>query len=216
MKRRLAISLATCTGLISASMFASAAHAQQGPYNYFSRTPETERVLRSNETHHLGKGTDYLRAGTTAGLGSAKSEFDFILNLWPNHPGVLSLQADTLIRLGQGHLIEQYFGRAYQMTPDVAQLRVVHGVALLRQNKVKESIEQLRRGVELDESSVNGHYNLGLALVSAKRYEEANLHAQRAYALGHPLPGLRDQLKRAKAWNPGAAAPAAEADKKPQ
>ena len=52
----------------------------------------------------------------------------------------------------------------------------------------------------------NAQYNLALALIKLHRYELANEHAQRAYALGHPLPGLRAQLIAVGAWNPNALA----------
>jgi hypothetical protein len=43
-------------------------------------------------------------------------------------------------------------------------------------------------------------YNLGLAYVEIKRYPEALEAAHKAYALGFPLPGLRDRLKSVNAW----------------
>lgn len=207
------VALVTC-GVLSLIASLSSV-AQQPVYNYFARTPESDGVLKSNELNHLKKGIDNLRSGRPHELQYARNEFDFILGYWPNHPGVLALQADALIKLGRPDLIDEYFNRAYQLSPDVAQLRITHGVALLRADKVNDAIKQLQRGAELDDGSVNAHYNLGLALVRAKRYEEANRHAQRAYALGHPLPGLRDQLKKARAWKPEAAG-AAEAPQKSQ
>jgi tetratricopeptide (TPR) repeat protein len=185
------------------ALLPAAAPAQQGVNNYFARTPESDRLLQSNELNHLGKGIDNLRSGR---FQYAKNEFDFILNLWPNHPQALGLMADTLVKLRQPELIDQYYERAYELSPDVAVLYVTHGVTLLRLNRNKEAIERLQRGAALDDNSMNAHYNLGLALVRVKRFEEANRHAQRAYALGHPLPGLREQLQRAKAWKPEVAA----------
>jgi tetratricopeptide (TPR) repeat protein len=158
--------------------------------------------MRRAEQEHLKKGFDSLGGGRPAQLLAAKIEFDAILNHWPNHPRVLALQAHTLMRMGQADEVDAYFDRAYQMTPTVAELYIAHGFVLLRRGKVAEAIRRLQQGVKLDANSVDGHYNLGLALVRAKRFEEANRHAQLAYALGHPLPGLRDQLKRANAWRP--------------
>lgn len=202
-RKRLTALFASVVLLLTAPIAAAIAQ----PHNYFARTPTTEGELRSNELHHLEKGVASLRKGTPNELDKAKQEFDFILGRWPNHPQVLALQAETLARQGKPRLIDEYFERAYRLSPDVSQIHVTHGVALMRQNRLDEAIQHLQRGVELDDSSVNGHYNLGLALVRAKRLEEANRHAQRAYALGHPLPGLRDQLQRAKAWYPAAPSP---------
>ena len=183
---------------------APVAPAVAQPHNYFARTPESERELASNELHHLNRGIASLRKGTANELDNARHDFDFILGRWPNHPQVLALMTETLSRQGKLGMINDYFDRAYRMSPDVSQIYVLHGVTLLRQNRVDEAIARLQRGAELDDSSMNAHYNLGLALVRAKRLNEANVHAQRAYALGHPLPGLRDQLQRAGAWSPAA------------
>jgi len=208
MKRRHLCAAAAVALLSSATLVRS----QQRVNDYFAPNRDNH-LLQSNESHHKGKGIWLLRNGSP---GYAKQEFDFILGIWPNHPEVLALMADTLLLMGKPVLIDPYFERAYQLTPNVAQLLVVHGATLLRMNRVDAAIEQLQRGVELDDDSINGHYNLGLALVRAKRFDEANRHAQRAYALGHPLPGLRDQLQKAKAWKPEAAAAPAEPDKKTQ
>jgi len=203
----LAFLVLACTGTAALS---------QTPHDYFApRTPESQQLLGSNEGHHLPQGISNLRAGQPHQLQYAKHEFDFILGYWPNHPQVLGLMAETLTRMGKPSQMEPYFERAYQISPNAAQLYVVHGVALLRVNQVDDAIKRLQRAVELDEASMNGQYNLGLALVRAKRYDEANVHAQRAYELGHPLPGLREQLQKASAWKP-AAKPAAEPAKSAQ
>jgi hypothetical protein len=41
------------------------------------------------------------------------------------------------------------------------------------------------------------HYFLGLVLIDLHDYDEAQKHAIEAYALGHPLPGLKDKLAAA-------------------
>lgn len=178
------------------------AFGQNSVYNYFSQTAEAQGALVSVERNHLHKGIANLRNGTPTELYYAKNEFDFILGYFPNHPRVLVLLADTLVKLGQSSQIDGYFDRALAISPNEALLHVAYGVTLLRQDRVDDAIKSLQRGVELNENSVNGHYNLGLALVRAKRFDEANRHAQLAYALGHPLPGLREQLRRAGAWKP--------------
>jgi hypothetical protein len=46
-----------------------------------------------------------------------------------------------------------------------------------------------------------------------KDYDNANKQAQMSYALGAPLPGLREMLKRVGAWKPS---PKADADSAPK
>jgi len=177
--------------------------AQEPVYNYFGDLPpEGKSKLGSSELHHLDKGIGHLRKGTPSELQYAKREFDFILMAFPNHPRVLPLQAETLVRMGKPQLVEEYFQRAYELSPDAPQLLIAHGIALLRMNKTKEALDRLQKGVALEPGSINGQYNLGLALVRAGKLAEANEHAQIAYALGHPAPGLRNQLQKAGAWKP--------------
>jgi hypothetical protein len=47
---------------------------------------------------------------------------------------------------------------------------------------------------------MNAHYNLGLEYLDQRRLDLANIHAQAAYALGYPLPGLKEKLVRAGQW----------------
>jgi len=48
------------------------------------------------------------------------------------------------------------------------------------------------------------HYDLGLAYASKKQWDLANEHAQVAYGLGAPFPGLKEKLIKANAWKPAA------------
>ena len=193
---------AAIVAVASAVAFSGGAQGQQAVYNYFARTPDSEKVLQSNEHHHLYKGKAYLASRKPAELAYAKAEFDFILAYWPNHLPVLDLQAQTLMLLGQGGEIDEYFARAYRVSPSVAQLHVLHGVVLTRQNRLDEAIQRLEHAVSLSETSMNAHYYLGMALLAAKRPADANRHAQRAYELGHQQTELRKQLEAAHAWAP--------------
>lgn len=183
----------------------------QEPSDYFApRSPEKQQQLRQNESHHLYKGIRHLHAGAVGTINPvavnqlqmAKGEFDFILNLWPNHPLVLGLMSDTLIKLRQPQLIESYFDKAYTWSPNAGAVYVAHGTSLLRRGDTAGGIARLKQGLELDPDSANGHYNLGVAYLQIKDYAQANTHAQRAYALGHPQPGLREQLQKVRAWKP--------------
>ncbi len=188
-----ALAMAVAGGSLNAS-------AQQVPvYNYFARTLESDKVLLSNEGHHLHPGkalfakAKAMMAANPRGLKPneleyARKEFDFVLGIWPNHLPALSLQADVLTLEGQPDLIDNYFVRAYQMSPNVVPLHVLHGITLMRRNKLPEAIQRLQMAVDLNGDSKNAHYYLGMALLAAKRMEEANVHAQRAYALGHEMP----------------------------
>ena len=114
-------------------------------------------------------------------------------------------------RLGQPNLPDQYFKQAIAAYPQEPMTYVVHGMFLQKRGRTADAIGQYERAVSLNPNLPDAHYNLGLALVQAKRYAEANTHAVAAYRLGHPMPGLRNQLQRVGAWNPDAAEPASPA-----
>ena len=49
------------------------------------------------------------------------------------------------------------------------------------------------------------HYNLGLIYLELGDADRALEQAHAAYALGYPLPGLRNRLQRMGKWRPAAA-----------
>jgi hypothetical protein len=95
-----------------------------------------------------------------------------------------------------------YFDKAIQLTPENGGIYLTQGVHLQKRGKLKEAIESYKKSLELDPSSANAHYNIGLAYVAIKEYALANEHAHQAYAGGMPLPGLQNKLVAAKAWKP--------------
>ena len=52
----------------------------------------------------------------------------------------------------------------------------------------------LKTAIELEPDNATINYNLGLLYLKAKDYDKAAEYADKAYALGFPLPGLRNQL----------------------
>ena len=79
-------------------------------------------------------------------------------------------------------------------------MRLVYGIELIKDGKNGEAIEQFKIALDKSPDNANVHYNLGLAYLSLKKYDESLAHAKRAYELGFPLPGLRDKLVRAGKW----------------
>jgi TPR repeat protein len=49
--------------------------------------------------------------------------------------------------------------------------------------------------------NATAHYNLGLLYFDKKNYSKAKVHAEKAYALNFPLPGLRNRLKKVGKWS---------------
>jgi len=164
---------------------------------YASRGTE---LLSAVERYHLGPGEEGMR---TKHYDSAFGDFKFILNYFPNHPQALLLMAQ-LCETWKSPLCDAapFFDRAIARNPTVATTYVAYGIYQLRARKTATAIANFKQALELDPNSTNAHYNIALAYLDSQQYELANEHAQKAYALGAPVPGLRDRLKRAGYWKP--------------
>ena len=93
-----------------------------------------------------------------------------------------------------------YFERAMAFKPDDGVVRMIYGVYLFKAGNFDESTQRFQEALERSPNDAEVHYNLGLVLVQTKKYDDALHHAKIAYELGHPMPGLRKQLKRAGVW----------------
>jgi tetratricopeptide (TPR) repeat protein len=135
-----------------------------------------------------------------------------MLNAFPNHPQALLLMIQLCAQWKTPVCADDLagrFDRAVAVNPRAPGTFIVYGIYQQRKGAYGEAIKSYKRALELDPDSVNAHYNLGLAYFDAKQYDLANVHAQQAYRLGAPLPGLRDKLKKAGRWNPDVPPPAA-------
>lgn len=153
------------------------------------------------EKYHLGPAKQKLSDGRTT---YAMQDIEFMLRHFPNNPNALMLLETAARRLGQPDMPARYFKQAIAAYPDEPMTYLAYGMYLHKRGQTADAIAQYQRALSLNPNLPDGHYNLGLALVKAKRYAEANAHAVSAYRLGHPMPGLRNQLQRAGAWNPDA------------
>lgn len=162
------------------------------------------------EKYHLGPAKQKLSDGRTT---YAMQDIEFMLRHFPNNPNALMLLEPAAQRLGQPDMPVRYFKQAIDAYPDEAMTYLVYGMYLQKRGQTGDAIAQYQRALALNPKLPDGHYNLGLALVKSKRYAEANAHAVSAYQLGHPMPGLRNQLQRAGAWNPDATPATGSAEK---
>lgn len=199
----------------------SPAEAQQAPINndYYQfrnddsyRDTQRHNLLRTVEINHLGLGREKLR---TRYYESAFGEFAFILLHFPNHPqGLMGMVEVCRNWKTPKCSMDVFFERAVAVNPNAGGTYVTQGIYLARQGRYPAAIDSYRRSLELEADSPNAHYNLGLAYFETKQFERANEHAQKAYELGFPLPGLREKLKRSGHWKP-IASPRTEAPATP-
>jgi Tfp pilus assembly protein PilF len=180
-----------------------------GPYDY--RTDKGK--LGVVEKNHFDRGVETLQRGIHAHLGG---DIDYTLRAFPNHHRALA----AMSRLGEKLKTEQppqalytvacYFERAVRFRPDDGTVRMLYAIYLAKQKRPKEALQHLQAAEETVGGNANLHYNMGLAYLDLKDYDRALAHAHKAYALGFPLPGLRNRLKRAGRWREASGAEAAQ------
>jgi tetratricopeptide (TPR) repeat protein len=197
--RRLAIAAIACI----CSFVTGTAISQQGNRDYYSATQTSEgaELLKNVEEFHVGPGLERMQGRNYSG---ARDDFEFILKFFPNHPRGLALISELCDVRWKNPQCDssQWFERAIARNPNVGQTFVIEGVHLQRLNRVADAITSYKRALALDPTSRNAHYDIGLAYFDQKQFELANRHAQVAYMLGMPFPGLRDKLTKAGKWVP--------------
>jgi tetratricopeptide (TPR) repeat protein len=77
---------------------------------------------------------------------------------------------------------------------------MIYGIYLAKIGKTDAALEELRRAEKELPDDANLAYNLGLIYADKRDYERARAYAKQAYALGFPLPGLKQRLQRAGQW----------------
>jgi tetratricopeptide (TPR) repeat protein len=159
--------------------------------------------------HHYCAGMIWLRRARvehderqrTYDLKTAHAETMFTFNRLP--PGT-PMRAQVLINLagitqemgdvqGAIDLLEQ----AIDTVPDEPAPYMELAIIYRKAGDLEKAHAALMRG----DAATNGesaeiHYNLGLLLIEMNDLDGAEREAKRAYALGHPLPGLRNKLLR--------------------
>lgn len=170
-----------------------------GPFDY--RTDKNK--LGVVEQFHFDSGVENLSRGKSSTLGG---DIDYTLRAFPNHHRALMAMMTLAQRentdrpRGANYSVECYMVRAEAFQPNDAMVKVIHGLYLMRRGATEQAVEKLEAAQAAGAANANVHYNLGLAYVKLKQYDKALVSARRAYELGFPLPGLRNQLKRAGKW----------------
>ena len=70
-----------------------------------------------------------------------------------------------------------------------------------KKHEVERAIALWERALELDPSSAEIHYSLGLSYFDMKDFNKSEEHARVAYALQYPLPGLKKKLESVGHWS---------------
>ncbi len=159
--------------------------------------------LNAVERHHLPQAREKAQWENPS---YAWGDVNFILRHFPNHPDALMLAIDLSLKSGDMRQAKELFEKAVFFDPEQAAPWVIYGLFYHRHGQLGEAIKRYQEALKRDANLAEAHYNLGLAYFKLKQYEAANQAAQKAYALGYPLPGLRRQLERADEWRPASEA----------
>lgn len=175
----------------------------QKPYDY-NNSDDRQYMLPKVEMAHFTPNVENLRHGNSGTLGG---ELNYTLMMFPNHHralaafGKLSLKEKKLKPVGSKYSVGCFFDRAIRFKPNDAMVRMVYGNYLQNAGKPDKAIEQLKIAVDLQPEDPAINYNIGLLYMQKKDYEQAKTHARKAYELGFPLPGLKNQLIKAGKWD---------------
>lgn len=158
------------------------------------------------EQYHFTPQVEQLISGKSGTLGD---DIGYTLEHFPNHHRALAAMAKLGLRdktekpPGAKYTIECYFDRALRFAPTDAKVRSIFGGYLLALGQVDPALEQLRDAARLEPGNPTTHYNLGLLYLRKRDYVQSRTEAEQAYALGFPLPGLKNKLKAAGQWTAG-------------
>lgn len=172
-----------------------------GPYDY--RSAADRMNLPIVENNHFTPKVESLTGGITGSLGG---DIDYTLRAFPNHLRALAAMGRLAIRdktsrpTGAHYSVECYFERALRFRPSDGLVYMVYGDYIAKLGNVDKSLELMKKAVELAPNDATANYNLGLMYLRKKDYGQAKTYATKAYALGFPLPGLRNKLMEAGAW----------------
>jgi hypothetical protein len=189
-----------------------------GPLDYRSSHPFDRRLV---EKYHFDMEMSTFLSGRVsgrnrAGTGGVAGGFDYVLKAFPNHPAAL-LVMDQLGRKLKSEQpqnidmpIECYYVRAFMIAPDDPVVRAMYGIYLAHRDRRPEAVHNLDLADEALRWSGPVQYQIGLANLTLKRYDKAQLNAMRAARDNFPLDALRKDLKSAGKWDANLALPAEE------
>jgi tetratricopeptide (TPR) repeat protein len=177
-------------------------HSTQQLHDYDDFSTATRTVLGTVESNHFTPEVEQLKRGLTAPL---PRDIAFVLRAFPNHYRALTAMATWQLRNKLPQEPESnvwtarcYFERAIAFSDKNARLHTLYAVYLHRAKFLDEAAEHYNTAQELGANGADFFYNRGLLEIDRGNLDAASEYADKAYAMGYPLPGLRDRLNRAR------------------
>ena len=176
---------------------------QFGPFDY--NDPDNKgHNLQIVEQYHFSPSVQLLAHGES---GSVGGDLDYVLRAFPNHPRALNSMANLAIKEkkdrpnGAHFTVGCYFERAFAFAPSDAVIHMVYANYLYQIHKDNAALEQDAEAEKLYPQNANILYNECLLYFNLKDYDKSLAYAQKAYAAGFPLPGLRNKLEKIGKWS---------------
>lgn len=175
-----------------------------GPFDYTNAEHRQEKLNIVEINHFTPEVRALLRGKSDAYPGA---DIDYTLRAFPNHHGALQSLLRLAAKEKQSRLpkmnfsVECYFDRAVRMNENDATSKMLYAQFLDQRNRQDEALAMLQAADKVRPEDANIYYNLGLLYLKMKDYTQAKQYADKAYAQGFPLPGLRDKLKAVGRWD---------------
>ena len=163
------------------------------------------RRISQIESHHFDARVESLVRGMTSRFPGP--DIEFLVRYSPNHHrGLaalvrLSLRDKTPKPVGVDIPVECYLLRALEFKPSDVEVHKIYGTYLARLGRDPEALARFEHAEKLSPDDPVIAYNIGLVLTEKRDFERARLYAQKAYAGGVQLPGLREKLTRQGQWH---------------
>lgn len=178
-----------------------------GPYDY-TDAELVRTKLPIVEQYHFNRDIETLTA--TMSGGSIAGHLWYVIRSFPNHHRALVAYArlwrESLAKgappagVAPDKNPDYVFQRAMDFAPADGMVPLIYGLHLIETGDTSEARILLGEAASLGPESAELHYNLGLGYLKLGDTESAAKHADRAYAMGYPLPGLRNKLIAAGIW----------------
>ena len=177
-----------------------------GPYDYTNAIDRRDKLPRV-ERAHFDIGVRSLEGSRRKvfSWSGLVADIDYTLRAFPNHHAALYTMVTYHLRGYDDNALSQYtpecwFDRAKRFNSGDGNVWLIEGVYKARIGDNEDAEKSYLVAIEMVPDAPEPHYNLGLLYLSSKNYPLARVHAERAYALGYPMPGLRDKLAELGEW----------------
>ena len=150
-------------------------------------------VGRAKGMNQKGKYTDTLKMA----VGDFEYSYSRMRTSAPMYSLVAAYYGMALNGLGKRNEAIQMWNRGINTQPRARESYLAMAESLLAEKRPKEALDVLLRYEALKEyDTPDAEYFLGHTYFELKQYDKAREHADKAYRLGYPFPGLRNKLER--------------------